>query len=312
MEERTETKEGRREAVEKKDELAVWINGRLVPKSEAKVSVYDHGFLYGDGVFEGIRAYDGKVFMLREHLDRLYESARSIWLTIPYEKEEMRQAIKRTLKDNGLRDAYIRVVVSRGEGDLGLDPRKCPRPNVIIITDRIELFPSEFYEKGIELMTVSVRRSSPQVLNPNIKSLNYLNNILAKIEAIEGGKMEGLMLTWDGYVAEGTGENIFLVIDGRLKTPPVHMGILKGITRRVVLRLGREMGLETEEVPLTLHDVYTAQECFLTGTGAEIMPVVKVDGRVIGAGEVGPVTRRLLGRFRDFVREIGEPIDEEQ
>ncbi|MCS7224682.1 MAG: branched-chain-amino-acid transaminase [Armatimonadetes bacterium] len=301
-------------AVDEKErqELKVWINGQLVTRSEAKVSVYDHGFLYGDGVFEGIRAYEGKVFMLEEHLERLYESARSIWLTIPYRKEELKSAILGTLRENGLRSAYIRVVVSRGEGDLGLDPRKCPKPNVIIITDHIELFPSEFYERGIELMTVSVRRHSPQSLNPNIKSLNYLNNILAKIEAIQGGKMEGLMLTLDGYVAEGTGENIFIVSRGILKTPPSYMGILKGITREVVIHLAAQMGMTVEETILTLHDVYTAQECFLTGTGAEIMPVVKIDGRVIGTGEVGPVTRRLLEAFRRYTKEAGVSIDDEQ
>jgi branched-chain amino acid aminotransferase len=291
------------------EELLVWLNGELVPKSQAKVSVFDHGFLYGDGVFEGIRAYNGKVFMLDEHLDRLYDSAKSIWLTIPLTKEQMRDAILQTLRANKLRDAYIRVVVSRGEGDLGLDPRKCPKPNIVIITDRIELFPEELYERGIEMVTVSVRRNSPQALNPNIKSLNYLNNILAKIEAINAGKPEGLMLTLDGYVAEGTGENIFIVKRGELFTPPAYMGILKGITRQVVMKLAQEEGIPVHEAVLTLHDVYIADECFLTGTGAEIIPVVKLDGRVIGDGVPGPITKTLIQKFRQYTQQVGVPIE---
>jgi branched-chain amino acid aminotransferase len=291
------------------EELLVWLNGELVPKSQAKVSVFDHGFLYGDGVFEGIRAYNGKVFMLDEHLDRLYDSAKSIWLTIPLTKEQMRDAILQTLRANKLRDAYIRVVVSRGEGDLGLDPRKCPKPNIVIITDRIELFPEELYERGIEMVTVSVRRNSPQALNPNIKSLNYLNNILAKIEAINAGKPEGLMLTLDGYVAEGTGENIFIVKRGELFTPPAYMGILKGITRQVVMKLAKEEGIPVHEAVLTLHDVYNADECFLTGTGAEIIPVVKLDGRVIGDGVPGPITKTLIQKFRQYTQQVGVPIE---
>ncbi len=291
-------------------ELLVWLNGELVPKSQAKISVYDHGLLYGDGVFEGIRAYNGKVFMLDEHLDRLYESAKSIWLTIPLTKDELREAVLQTLRVNRLRNAYIRLVVTRGEGDLGLDPRKCSQPNIFIITDRIELFPEELYERGIEMVTVSVRRNAPQALNPNIKSLNYLNNILAKIEAINAGKAEGLMLTLDGYVAEGTGENIFIAKRGALFTPPPYMGILKGITRQVVIQLAQEMGIAVHEAVLTLHDVYTADECFLTGTGAEIMPVVKLDGRLIGSGEPGPITRNLIHRFRVYTQQVGVPIGE--
>lgn len=291
------------------EELLVWLNGELVPKSQAKVSVFDHGFLYGDGVFEGIRAYNGKVFMLDEHLDRLYDSAKSIWLTIPLTKEQLKEAILQTLRANKLKDAYIRVVVSRGEGDLGLDPRKCPKPNIVIITDKIELFPEELYERGIEMVTVSVRRNSPQALNPNIKSLNYLNNILAKIEAINAGKPEGLMLTLDGYVAEGTGENIFIVKRGELFTPPAYMGILKGITRQVVMQLAKEEGIPVHEVVLTLHDVYTADECFITGTAAEIVPVVKLDGRVIGDGVPGPITKTLIQKFRQYTQQVGVPIE---
>jgi len=291
------------------EELLVWLNGELVPKSQAKVSVFDHGFLYGDGVFEGIRAYNGKVFMLDEHLDRLYDSAKSIWLTIPLTKEQMKDAILQTLRANKLRDAYIRVVVSRGEGDLGLDPRKCPKPNIVIITDKIELFPEELYERGIEMVTVSVRRNSPQALNPNIKSLNYLNNILAKIEAINAGKPEGLMLTLDGYVAEGTGENIFIAKRGELFTPPAYMGILKGITRQVVMLLAKEEGISVHEAVLTLHDVYTANECFITGTAAEIIPVVKLDGRTIGDGVPGPITKTLIQKFRQYTQQVGVPIE---
>jgi len=291
------------------EELLVWLNGELVQKSQAKVSVFDHGFLYGDGVFEGIRAYNGKVFMLDEHLDRLYNSAKSIWLTIPLTKEQMKDAILQTLRANKLRDAYIRVVVSRGEGDLGLDPRKCPKPNIVIITDKIELFPEELYERGIEMVTVSVRRNSPQALNPNIKSLNYLNNILAKIEAINADKPEGLMLTLDGYVAEGTGENIFIVKRGELLTPPAYMGILKGITRQVVMQLAKGEGVPVHEVVLTLYDVYTADECFITGTAAEIVPVVKLDGRTIGDGVPGPITKTLIQKFRQYTQQVGVPIE---
>jgi branched-chain amino acid aminotransferase len=290
-------------------ELLVWLNGELVAKSQAKISVYDHGLLYGDGVFEGIRAYNGRVFMLDEHIDRLYDSAKAIWLTIPLTKEQLRQAILQTLRANGLRDAYIRVIVTRGVGDLGLDPRKCHQPNVIIITDHIELFPDELYERGIEMVTVSVRRNVPQALNPNIKSLNYLNNVLAKIEAINAGKPEGLMLTVDGYVAEGTGENIFIAKRGELFTPPAYMGILKGITRQVVMKLAQEMDIPVHEVVLTLHDVYTADECFLTGTGAEIVPVVKLDGRVIGDGTPGKITRALIQKFRAYTQQAGVPIE---
>ncbi len=288
-------------------ELLVWLNGELVEKSQAKISVYDHGFLYGDGVFEGIRAYNGRVFLLDEHLDRLYESAKAIWLTIPMTKAQTRDAILQTLRANEMRDAYIRVVVSRGVGDLGLDPRKCSKPNIIIITDDIELFPEELYLQGIEMVTVSVRRNAPQALNPNIKSLNYLNNILAKIEAINAGKPEGLMLTVDGYVAEGTGENIFVVKRGQLFTPPTYMGILKGITRKVVMNLAQGMGIAVHETVMTLHDVYTADECFLTGTGAEIMPVVKVDGRIIGDGVPGAITRELIRRFRTYTQQDFNP-----
>lgn len=295
---------------EREGELLVYINGELVPKSEAKISVFDHGLLYGDGVFEGIRAYGGKVFRLDEHIDRLYESAHCIWLKIPMAKDEMRQAILQTLRANRLMDAYIRVVVTRGIGDLGLDPWKCSNPSVIIITDRIQVFPSEFYESGIEAVIVSTRRNSPQALNPAIKSLNYLNNIFAKIEAKVAGKQEAIMLTIDGYVAEGSGENIFIVKNGCLHTPPVYMGILRGITRGVIFELACKLGIPAYETVLTPLDLYTADECFLTGTGAEIVPIVAIDDRPIKDGKPGPITRQLMKAFRELTMNEGTPIYE--
>jgi len=286
----------------------VYLDGEWVPTEEAKISVYDHGLLYGDGVFEGIRAYNGRVFRLREHLERLYRSAKTIWLTIPLSMEEMEGAIVETLRRNGLRDAYIRVVVTRGKGDLGLDPRKCPKPTVFIITDAIELYPPEFYEKGLEVITVATRRNIPTALNPGIKSLNYLNNILAKIEVIQAGLVEGIMLNAEGYVAEATGDNIFLVEKGHLVTPPPYVGILEGITRNAVIELARGMGLVVEERVFTQHVLYNADECFLTGTAAEVIPVVKVDGRIIGDGRPGPLTRRLMAAFRELTQREGVPI----
>lgn len=286
----------------------VYLDGEWVPTEEAKISVYDHGLLYGDGVFEGIRAYNGRVFRLREHLERLYRSAKTIWLTIPLSMGEMEEAILETLRRNGLRDAYIRVVVTRGKGDLGLDPRKCPKPTVFIITDAIELYPPEFYEKGLEVITVATRRNIPTALNPGIKSLNYLNNILAKIEVIQAGLVEGIMLNAEGYVAEATGDNVFLVEKGHLVTPPPYVGILEGITRNAVIELARGMGLVVEERVFTQHVLYNADECFLTGTAAEVIPVVKVDGRIIGDGRPGPLTRRLMAAFRELTQREGVPI----
>ncbi|HID05653.1 MAG TPA: branched-chain-amino-acid transaminase [Armatimonadetes bacterium] len=297
-----------RETLSVADELKVYVDGELLPKSQAKISVFDHGLLYGDGVFEGIRAYNGRVFRLDEHLERLYESAHSIWLEIPLSKDELRDAILNTLRVNELRDAYIRVVITRGVGDLGLDPWKCSKPSVIIITDRIQLFPKELYERGIEAVTVCTRRNSPQVINPAIKSLNYLNNILAKIEAKVAGKAEAIMLTLDGYVAEGSGENIFIVKNGDLFTPAPHMGILRGITRAAVIELACEHGITVHETALTIHDLYVADECFFTGTGAEIVPVVRVDERTIGSGKPGPITRKLIRAFRELTQREGIPI----
>lgn len=289
-------------------ELVVWIDGEMIPKSQAKVSVYDHGFLYGDGVFEGIRAYNGRVFRLDEHVARLYDSAKAIWLQIPMSQEQTRKEVVRTLQVNKLHDGYIRLIATRGVGDLGLDPHNCPTSSMIIITDRIQLFPQELYKKGIEVVTVSTRRNSPQVLSPAIKSMNYLNNILGKIEATEAGYAEGLMLNLEGMVCEGTGENLFLVKDDQLITPPTHVGILKGITRNAVIELAAMMGIPCSEKVIILHDVYTADETFFTGTGAELMPVVKADNRTIGNGSVGPLTQRLMQGFRDLTQRDGTPI----
>jgi len=282
--------------------LKVYINGKLFDKDEAKVSVFDHGFLYGDGVFEGIRSYAGKVFKLKEHIDRLYESAKAIRLEIPMEKAELAKAVEDTLKLNGIQDGYIRLIVSRGAGYLGLDPRKTSDPQVIIITDHIQLYPAELYERGMSIVTAGTIRNHPNALSPRIKSLNYLNNILAKIEAIDAGAPEALMLNVRGEVAECTGDNIFVVRAGELRTPPPDAGILEGITRRVVMELAREAGYPVREMPLLRHDVYSADECFLTGTAAEVVPVVECDGRKIGDGKPGPITRDLRQRFLKLTR----------
>ncbi len=278
----------------------------MVPASEARVSVFDHGFLYGDGIFEGIRAYSGRVFKLDEHLDRLFDSAKSILLDIPYTREELVEAVCRTVRENELMDAYIRLVISRGPGDLGLDPTRCSNPSVIIIADRIALYPQEAYQHGLELAAVSTRRPAADVLNPAIKSLNYLNNILAKIEANLRGLPEVVLLNHRGYVTEGTADNIFIVREGELVTPPTNAGILNGITRQVVMELAREqLGLTCLEENITLHDLYTADECFLTGTATEVIPAVVCDGRIIGNGNVGPVTLRILKAFREYSRSSG-------
>lgn len=289
--------------------MMVYVNGKFVPKEEARVSVFDHGFLYGDGVFEGIRAYAGRVFKLREHVDRLYDSAKAILLELPLGRETMEEAILETCRQNRLQDAYIRVVVSRGDGDLGLDPRKCPRPNIIIIADRITLYPPELYETGMRVVTVATRRNIAEGVNPRIKSLNYLNNILAKIEANLAGYNEVLMLNHEGYVVEGTGDNIFVVTAaGVLATPPSHAGILEGITRNTVMQLAGQLGVNMAECTLTRYDVHVARECFLTGTAAEIIPVVEVDGRSIADGRPGPVTRLMMERYRELTRREGADI----
>lgn len=276
----------------------VYISGKFVPQNEAKISVFDHGLLYGDGVFEGLRAYRGKVFRLAEHVERLYESAKAIWLEVPIGRDAMCDAVNEAVRINKIDDGYIRLVVTRGAGTLGLDPNRCSNPQVIIIADSISLYPPEIYEKGLEIITVSVQRTHPAALNPRIKSLNYLNNILAKIEGLQAGCIEALMLNHKGEVAECTGDNIFLVRGGTLSTPPLEAGILAGVTRNAVIELARGAGIVVQEVPLTKHDVYIADECFLTGTAAEVVPVVKVDSRTIGSGKPGPMTRDLEQRFK--------------
>jgi branched-chain amino acid aminotransferase len=282
--------------------LKIYISGKLYDKADAKISVYDHGLLYGDGVFEGIRSYSGRVFRLAQHLDRLYDSAHGINLQIPMDKAEMAQAIVDTLAVNKLKDAYIRLIVTRGAGSLGLDPRKTTDPQVIIITDSISLYPAELYEHGLKIVTAGTMRNHPSALNPRIKSLNYLNSILAKIEATNAGCLEALMLNHKGEVAECTGDNLFIVRRGELHTPAIDAGILEGITRDAVIELAREMGMTVVERTMDRHDVYTADECFLTGTAAEVIPVVECDGRPIGTGKPGPKTKALLERFHALVR----------
>ena len=286
----------------------VYVSGEYVLKDEAKISVFDHGFLYGDGVFEGIRAYGGKVFRLEEHLQRLWESARAIALEVPLSREQLKEKILESLRKNELKDAYIRLVVSRGEGDLGLDPRKCPQAELIIITDKISIYPQELYEKGMEVIIASTRRNIPSALNCRIKSLNYLNNILAKIEANREGMPEAIMLSKDGYIAECTGDNIFIVKEGKLVTPPVWIGILSGITRDVVIEIAQKEGISIEENVFTAFALYNSDECFLSGTAAEVIPVTRVDGRTIGKGVAGPVTKRLMEKFRQLTQIEGTPI----
>lgn len=284
--------------------MKIYMNGQFFDKTQAKISVFDHGFLYGDGAFEGIRSYDRLVFKLNEHIDRLYETAHTIMINISLTKKEMGQAIINTLKKNGLENAYIRVIVTRGEGDLGLDPRKCHgRPNIIIITDKITLYAQELYNKGMAIITVPTIRNHPEALNPQLKSLNYLNNILAKIEANNAGYSEAIMLDHQGYVAECTGDNIFIIKKGILSTP--HQGRLRGITRQTVLELAEKNKIPAQECLITRHEVFSADECFLTGTAAEIIPVVKVDGRTIGDGQPGPITRKMIKMFKGVTKKEG-------
>ena len=277
--------------------MKIYLDGNFVDKKDAKISVFDHGLLYGDGAFEGIRSYDSLIFKCEEHVNRLYETAQAIELVIPLSKDEMIQAIADTLKENKLEDAYIRVIVTRGEGDLGLDPKKCyGKPSIIIIADNIVLYPQEFYSNGMEIITAKTRRNHPEALHPKLKTLNYLNNILAKIEAGKEGYIEAIMLDHEGYVAECTGDNIFFIKDGRMFTP--NRSILIGITRNMVIEIAKEEGIITEERLIELGEIYSADECFLTGTAAEIIPVVKVDGKVIGNGKPGTVTKRLIAMFK--------------
>ena len=288
--------------------MLIYIDGEFLPKAEAKVSVFDHGLLYGDGVFEGIRSYNGRVFKLDEHLERLYDSAKSIMLEIPISIETMKETVLETLRRNHLREAYIRLIITRGVGDLGLDPDKCPMPSIIIIADKIVLYPQKYYEDGLEIVTVSVRRNYAEAINPRIKSLNYLNNILAKIEGKQAGAEEVLMLNAEGYVVECSGDNIFWIKNGTLVTPPVHMGILEGVTRNSVIDIAREAGIRVEERVFTRHDLYIADECFLTGTAAEVIPVVKIDQRAIGDAQPGKITQRLITAFRQLANSTGTPI----
>ncbi|MBI3314792.1 MAG: branched-chain-amino-acid transaminase [Candidatus Omnitrophica bacterium] len=284
--------------------MKIYLNGQFVGRENAKVSVFDHGFLYGDGAFEGIRAYDGLVFRLKEHIDRLYETMQALSLDPRMTRKEMIKAVVATLKTNQLKDGYIRLIVSRGDGDLGLDPRKCSgRPNVIIITDKITLYPAELYQKGMAIITVKTVKNRRDALDPRLKTLNYLNNILAKIEANNAGYAEAIMLDGDGHVGECTGDNIFIVKGGRLATPA--QGCLLGITRQAILDIASKTKLSVSEGLITLDEVYGADECFLTGTAAELIPVVKVDGRTIGSGKPGPMTDQLLKAFKELTKKDG-------
>jgi len=288
--------------------MLVNLNGALVSKEKAVLSVFDHGVLYGDGVFEGIRAYNGRVFRLREHLQRLYDSAKAILLTPPLDAERMGREILRTLAANKMRDGYIRPVITRGVGDLGLSPANCPRASYFIITDKIKLYPDEFYKRGLPLITVPTRRNVAEALSPKIKSLNYLNNILAKVEASQRGALEAIMLTQDGYVAECTADNLFILRRGRLLTPPTWQGALEGVTRGAVLELAAKLRLKATEEPMTRYDVYTADEALMTGTAAEIVPVISLDGRSIGSGKPGPVTLKLMAAYKALTAREGERI----
>ncbi len=288
--------------------MKILIDGKYYDERNAKISVFDHGLLYGDGIFEGIRVYHGCVFKLKEHIDRLFYSAKAILLQIPMSHAQIMRATVETCRKNKIRDGYIRLVVTRGAGTLGLNPNRCKHPSVIIIADKIQLYPPELYRRGLDIITVPTTRNLHSALNPAIKSLNYLNNILAKIEANNGGCEEAVMLNAEGFVAECTGDNLFIVKNGELFTPPLSAGALYGITRQTVMELAEAAGLKVSEPNLTRYDLFNADECFLTGTGAEIVPVVKIDGRVIGAGKPGPVTRQLVEDYHALTKVSGEPI----
>ncbi|GKS10385.1 branched-chain-amino-acid transaminase [Paenibacillus chitinolyticus] len=288
----------------------IYLDGSFVTKEEAKVSVYDHGFLYGDGIFEGIRIYGGNIFKCKEHLDRLYDSAKSIMLNIPLSFQEMQDALVETIRRNELRDGYIRLVVSRGPGDLGLDPRRSPKASVIIIVEQLSIYPEEAYINGLKTVSVSSRRNIPDAVNPKIKSLNYLNNILVKIQSNLAGVGEAIMLNSQGYVAEGSSDNIFIVKRGVVFTPPCYIGALEGITRAAIIEICERKGYTLKEEPFTLHDVYVADEVFFTGTAAEVIAVREVDGRIIGEGKAGPITTKLLQEFRSIVTVDGVKVYE--
>jgi branched-chain amino acid aminotransferase len=291
-------------------ESKIYIDGKFYSEADAKVSVFDHGLLYGDGIFEGIRFYNGRVFRLEEHLARLWDSARSICLEIPMSVREMTAALLETIRQNDLRDGYIRLLVTRGVGNLGLNPAQCKRPSVIIIVATIALYPAEIYAKGLTVATCATRRTSPAALNPAVKSLNYLNNVMARIEANLAGADEALMLNDQGNVAECTADNVFVIKHGQIFTPPIAAGALRGITRAVVFEIAAELGIKISEGDITRHDVFIADECFLTGTAAEVIPVIKADGRVIGDGKPGSISTRMIARFREITRETGTPIYE--
>lgn len=287
----------------------IWMNGEYVEPDNATISVFDHGLLYGDGVFEGIRAYDGTVFKLEEHVDRLYRSAHVINLDIPYTQDETVSAVVETIRENELHDAYVRLVVTRGEGDLGLDPDHCDEPTMFIIAADIELYPEEVYQRGLELVTVPTRRNQPEAINPRVKSLNYLNNIMAKMEAKKAGYEEAIMLNEQGYVVECTGDNLFIVeSDDLIRTPPPYQGVLEGVTRETLIELAEDRGITVKEEPLNRYDLYVADECFVTGTAAEALPVVDIDGRSIDDGTPGPVTEELIEDFREYAAECGTAI----
>ena len=288
--------------------MKIYIDGKYYDQKNAKISVFDHGLLYGDGIFEGIRAYNGRVFRLTEHIDRLFHSAKAILLKIPLSHGEIGGAVVETCRRNKNRDGYVRLLVTRDAGTLGLNPNRCKNPSIIIIADKIQLYPAGLYERGMEIITVPTTRNLHSALNPAIKSLNYLNNILAKIEANNAGCEEAIMLNAEGFVSECTGDNIVIVKAGQILTPPLSAGALYGITRGVVIELAREDGLTVAEPNLTRYDVFNADECFLTGTGAELIPIVKIDGRVIGAGKPGPITRRLVDKYHALTNVSGEPI----
>jgi branched-chain amino acid aminotransferase len=283
--------------------LKVWIDGKLIDKADAKVSVYDHGLLYGDGVFEGIRVYNGRIFKWEAHVRRLYDSAKAIRLKIPQTPQQLREATEQTFRANNFTDCYIRLVVTRGVGTLGIDPARCPAPSTFVIADLIQMYPKEMYDKGMMVITASVIRNHPSALSPRIKSLNYLNNVLARIEANDAGASEAVMLNHEGNVSECTADNIFIVRDGQVQTPGTSDGILEGVTRQVMIDLCGKLGVPCVEKTIQRHDLYIADEMFVTGTGAEVMPVTKIDGRAIGNGEVGPITRKLIQAFHQHVRE---------
>jgi len=288
--------------------MKIYIDGKFYDEKNAKISVFDHGLLYGDGIFEGIRAYNGRVFRLKEHIDRLFYSGKAILLSIPLSHAAMMEAVLATCRRCKIRDGYIRLVVTRGVGGLGLNPKKCRAPSVIIIADRIQLYPQEYYERGLDLITVPTTRNLHSALNPAIKSLNYLNNVLARIEANIAGCEEAILLNAEGFVCECTGDNVFIIKERHLFTPPLSAGALYGITRRVVMEMAEESGLTVSEPNLTRYDLFNADECFLTGTGAELVPIVKIDGRVIGEGKRGTVTEKLMAQYRALTKVSGEPI----